>query len=199
MSGGEKARCALALIAWNRPNLLLLDEPTNHLDMETREALTMALSSFDGALILVSHDRHLLRATSDQLWLVHDGRVSAFEGDLDDYAALVMASRREGAAATGTAKDVRKDQRKLEAAERQRLANARRPLQTQLSKVEQDLARVSAELRELDARLADPGFYHSGDADEVAALIKRRGELAPRVEQLEERWLELQSELEAIT
>jgi ATP-binding cassette, subfamily F, member 3 len=95
MSGGEKARCALALMAWRRPNLLLLDEPTNHLDIETREALTMALSSFGGALLLVSHDRHLLRATCDQLWLVHDGRVAEFGGDLEDYAALVLASRRD--------------------------------------------------------------------------------------------------------
>ena len=198
MSGGEKARCALALMAWNRPNLLLLDEPTNHLDMETREALTMALSSFDGALILVSHDRHLLRATCDQLWLVHDGRVAAFDGDLDDYAALVMASRRDTAASPGLPREARKGQRKQEAAERQRLANARKPVQSQLAKVEQELARVSAELREMDARLADPDFYHAGDADEVAALIKRRGELAPRVEQLEERWLELQATLESI-
>ncbi len=101
MSGGEKARCALALIAWQRPNLLLLDEPTNHLDMETREALTVALSSYEGALLLVSHDRHLLRATCDQLWLVHDGRVAAFDGDLDDYAALVLASRRDRTDAGG--------------------------------------------------------------------------------------------------
>ena len=96
MSGGEKARCALALIAWKRPNLLLLDEPTNHLDIETREALTVALSSYEGALILVSHDRHLLRATTDQLWLVHDGEVAPFDGDLDDYSSLILASRREG-------------------------------------------------------------------------------------------------------
>ncbi|MDZ7653364.1 MAG: ATP-binding cassette domain-containing protein [Burkholderiaceae bacterium] len=198
MSGGEKARCALALIAWNRPNLLLLDEPTNHLDMETREALTMALSSYDGALVLVSHDRHLLRATTDQLWLVHDGRVAAFDGDLDDYAALVMASRRDTPGEAAAPKEVRKDLRKQEAAERQRLANARKPLQSQLAKVEQELAQVSAVLREMDARLADPDFYHSGDADEVAAMIKRRGELAPRVDQLEERWLELQAQLEAI-
>jgi ATP-binding cassette subfamily F protein 3 len=198
MSGGEKARCALALIAWNRPNLLLLDEPTNHLDMETREALTMALSSYEGALILVSHDRHLLRATTDQLWLVHDGRVAAFDGDLDDYAALVMASRRDTPGESAAPKEVRKDLRKQEAAERQRLANARKPLQSQLAKVEKELAEVSAVLREMDARLADPDFYHAGDADEVAALIKRRGELAPRVDQLEERWLDLQAQLEAI-
>jgi len=94
MSGGEKARCALALIAWDRPNVLLLDEPTNHFDMETRDALTIALSSFEGALLLVSHDRYLLRAATDQLWLVHDGRVAEFEGDLDDYTRLVLNSRR---------------------------------------------------------------------------------------------------------
>jgi ATP-binding cassette subfamily F protein 3 len=198
MSGGEKARCALALIAWNRPNLLLLDEPTNHLDMETREALTMALSSYEGALILVSHDRHLLRATADQLWLVHDGRMAEFDGDLDDYAALVLASRRDEGAAPAAPREARKDQRKQEAAERQRLASARKPLQAQLAKVEQELARLSSELREMDARLADPAFYHAGDADEVAMLIKKRGELAPRVDQLEERWLELQAQLEAI-
>jgi ATP-binding cassette subfamily F protein 3 len=199
MSGGEKARCALALIAWHRPNLLLLDEPTNHLDMETREALTMALSSFEGALVLVSHDRHLLRATTDQLWLVHDGRVAEFDGDLDDYAALVLAARRDNApAAAGAPKEARKDLRKQEAAERQRLASARKPLQNRLAKVEKDLAQVSTQLRELDARLADPAFYHSGDADEVAAAIKRRGELAPKLETLEEQWLAIQTELEAI-
>jgi ATP-binding cassette subfamily F protein 3 len=201
MSGGEKARCALALIAWHRPNLLLLDEPTNHLDMETREALTMALSSYEGALLLVSHDRHLLRATTDQLWLVHDGRLAEFDGDLDDYAALVLASRRDGDAAPAqreSAREARRDLRKQEAAERQRLASARKPLQQQLARVEKELAEVSSALREMDARLADPGFYHAGDADEVAALMKRRGELAPRVEELEERWLELQSRLEAV-
>jgi ATP-binding cassette subfamily F protein 3 len=205
MSGGEKARCALALLAWRRPNLLVLDEPTNHLDMETREALTMALSSFEGALLLVSHDRHLLRATTDTLWLVHDGRLASFDGDLDDYASLVLASRREerdndnGEKARDDEARKRKDLRKQEAEERQRLASARKPLQSQLQKVEKELAPVSTELRELDSKLADPSFYHDGDAAEVAAVLKRRGELALKVEALEERWLQLQAELEAIT
>jgi ATP-binding cassette subfamily F protein 3 len=205
MSGGEKARCALALLAWRRPNLLVLDEPTNHLDMETREALTMALSSFEGALLLVSHDRHLLRATTDTLWLVHDGRLASFDGDLDDYASLVLASRREerdsdnGEKAREDDARKRKDLRKQEAEERQRLASARKPLQSQLQKVEKELAPVSTELRELDSKLADPSFYHEGDAAEVAAVLKRRGELALKVEALEERWLQLQAELEAIT
>ncbi len=198
MSGGEKARCALALIAWKRPNVLLLDEPTNHLDMETREALTVALSSYEGALLIVSHDRHLLRATADQLWLVHDGRVGPFDGDLDDYASLVLASRRERSSNDDADGATRRDQRKQEAAERQRLAAARKPLQNRLAKIESELAKVADELRELDARLADPDFYHSGAPDEVAAALKRRGILAPQLESLEARWLELQSELESI-
>jgi ATP-binding cassette subfamily F protein 3 len=199
MSGGEKARCALALIAWQRPNVLLLDEPTNHLDMETREALTVALSSYEGALLLVSHDRHLLRAAANQLWLVHDGRVGPFDGDLDDYAALVLASRRERSEGDDRPAPGRREQRQQEAAERQRLASARKPLQSRLQKIENELARVSDELRELDARLADPAFYHAGHEDEVASVLKRRGELAQQVEALEARWLKLQEELEAIT
>ena len=199
MSGGEKARCALALIAWTRPNVLVLDEPTNHLDMETREALTVALSSYEGALLLVSHDRHLLRATVNQLWLVHDGRVGPFDGDLDDYTALVLASRRERADdAEERSGGNRREQRQQAASERQRLAAARKPLQSRLAKTEAELARVSDELRELDARLADPSFYHAGADDEVARVLKRRGELARDVEALEARWLKLQEEIEAI-
>jgi ATP-binding cassette subfamily F protein 3 len=198
MSGGEKARCALALLAWQRPNLLLLDEPTNHLDMETREALTIALSSFDGALLLVSHDRHLLRATTDALWLVHDGRVGTFEGDLDDYAALVLASRREDTAAAQEQAPSRRETRRQQAEQRNRKAGARKPLLTRIGQVEADLARVSSEVRELDAVLATPDFYHAGDPDKVAATLKRRGELATRVEALEARWLELTTELEAM-
>jgi ATP-binding cassette subfamily F protein 3 len=200
MSGGERARCALALLAWQRPNLLVLDEPTNHLDMETREALTVALSSFDGALLLVSHDRHLLRATVDRLWLVHDGRLAPFDGDLDDYAALVLASRRERAETPAEAVGpTRRELRQQEARERQRLAAARKPLQAQLASIEGEIGRVSDALRELDARLADPAFYHSGQTDEVATVLKRRGELAQRLETLESRWLELTEQIESMT
>ena len=198
MSGGEKARCALALIAWKRPNLLLLDEPTNHLDIETREALTVALSSYEGALILVSHDRHLLRASTDQLWLVHDGEVASFEGDLDDYSALILASRRGEASRSESDGANRRSERKQEAVARQRLAIARKPLQRKLSAVEAELAQISDELRELDVRLADPDFYHSGAPDEVAATLKLRGELARKVDSIESRWLEIQAELEAM-
>jgi len=208
MSGGEKARCALALIAWSRPNLLLLDEPTNHLDMETREALTMALSAFEGALLLVSHDRHLLRAATDQLWLVHDGRVGMFDGDLDDYAALVLNNRRDASAAVGSdgsaiesreSREARREQRKLEAEQRQQLASSRKPLQARLGRIEPEMAALSAQLRELDARLADADFYHAGDADTVAATIRQRAELARQLETLEEQWLNLQTQLEKLS
>jgi ATP-binding cassette subfamily F protein 3 len=198
MSGGEKARCALALIAWSRPNLLLLDEPTNHLDMETREALTLALASYGGALLLVSHDRHLLRAATDTLWLVHAGRLAEFEGDLDDYAELVLASRREERDAASAEGPNRRNERRAQAQQRQRQTQARKPLQNRLDKLEAELARVSQTLRELDARLAQADFYHSGEPAEVAATLKQRGELAGRVEALEAEWLQLQEQIEAV-
>jgi ATP-binding cassette subfamily F protein 3 len=197
MSGGEKARCALALIAWQRPNLLVLDEPTNHLDMETREALTMALSSYEGALLLVSHDRHLLRAATDRLWLVHDGRLSDFDGDLDEYTAFVLASRREPAAGDPpTAAPGRREERRREARERGQAAQARRPIEQRLKKIERELDQRQAELQALDRRLADPAFYHEGEAVEVSKVLKERAVLSEKVEALETQWLQGHEELE---
>jgi len=200
MSGGEKARCALALIAWQRPNLLVLDEPTNHLDMETREALTVALSSFEGALLLVSHDRHLLRAATDQLWLVHEGKLAPFDGDLDQYTALVLASRRERSETEVPDADKdparRREERRRQAREREAQAQARRPLQQRLQRIERDLEGSTAELRTIDLRLADPAFYHSGDAAQVASLLKLRAQLGEKVQRLENQWLQGQEELD---
>jgi len=165
--------------------------------------LTVALSSFGGALILVSHDRHLLRATTDQLWLVHDGLVTPFDGDLDEYAALVLASRRVGRKMDEVdGRDEseavsRRDERREAARERQRLNSARRPVQQKLAKLEEEIARLTATLRELDARLALPDFYH-GDGEIVAEALRNRGALAHRLEALEARWLQLQEQLEAI-
>ncbi len=208
MSGGEKARLALALIAWKKPNLLVLDEPTNHLDMETREALTMALSTFEGAVLLVSHDRHLLRAVTDQLWLVHNGLVKPYDGDLDDYAKLVLEHRRttaqqarmerEGEKPAQQPSVNKKEARRLEAQERQRIAELRKPLKKELDAVEKSLARASEALRALDAKLADPEFYNGSDQDLVAKTLREHGELAPKVEALETRWLELSEAIEAI-
>ena len=206
MSGGEKARLALALIAWRKPNLLVLDEPTNHLDMETREALTMALSTYEGAVLLVSHDRHLLRAVTDVLWLVHEGRCEPFEGDLDDYAALVLEHRRttaaearaERIAAKPAAPSVNRSEARRQAAqERARIAELRKPLKRELDKVEKSMNALSERLAELDARLADPDFYN-GAQDEVTKTLREHGELAPKLEALEVRWLELSEEIESI-
>lgn len=210
MSGGEKARLALALIAWKKPNLLVLDEPTNHLDMETREALTMALSTYEGAVLLVSHDRHLLRAVTDELWLVHEGRKEVFEGDLDDYAKIVLDHRRVTAAearaehqadkaARNEAQPVNnKEARRLAAQERARIAELRKPLKKELEKVEREMNALSEKLKALDAQLADPAFYNGADQGKVAQTLREHGELAPKVEALEMHWLELSEKIEAL-
>ena len=210
MSGGEKARLALALIAWKKPNLLVLDEPTNHLDMETREALTMALSTYEGAVLLVSHDRHLLRAVTDELWLVHEGRKEVFEGDLDDYAKIVLDHRRVTAAearaehqadkaARNEAQPVNnKEARRLAAQERARIAELRKPLKKELEQVEREMNALSEKLKALDTQLADPAFYNGADQGKVAQTLREHGELAPKVEALEMHWLELSEKIEAL-
>jgi len=199
LSGGERARCALALLAWRRPNLLVLDEPTNHLDMPTREALTVALSTFEGALIVVSHDRHLLRATTDQLWLIDHGRRQLYDGDLDDYATWVVDRRRMPSRSEADAGAPRRpgDQRRLAAGERERLASARRPLRARLQAIEQRLQAVGQEMKELDARLASEAFY-SGDPEAVSQALKRRGQLDHTLQSLEAQWFDLQSQIDAI-
>jgi ATP-binding cassette subfamily F protein 3 len=198
-SGGEKSRLALALLIWQRPNLLLLDEPTNHLDLEMRHALTLALQDFEGTLVVVSHDRHLLRATADRLLLVADGRVAEFDGDLDDYAAWLDARRVQRAAATADpAKAGRRRDREQAASDRQTLLARRRPLQKEIETLERRLAEWQSEKAQLDARLADPASYAAGDKSALRAQIARQGELAQSIEQAEERWLLLHDELERI-
>lgn len=207
MSGGEKARLALALLAWEKPNLLVLDEPTNHLDMETREALTMALSTFEGAVLLVSHDRHLLRAATDSLWLVHDGAMQPYDGDLDDYAKLVLDHRKTQLAQERAALKPdesrqanvnKKEARRLEAQERARIAALRKPLQKKLAVVEKTMAEKNEALSVLAARLADPAFYEESP-EEVARVTREHGELVPQIEALEAEWLELSEEIESIS
>ena len=194
-SGGEKSRLALALLIWQRPNLLLLDEPTNHLDLDMREALTLALAEYEGSVVLVSHDRHLLRSSADELWLVAAGRVQPFAGDLDDYAAWLSAQRNAGAAPA--ADDLaRKEQRAATAAARQANQAERRNLQKDADKTEKNLAAWQGELDLLEARLADPALYATPDRNLVNSLQARRNELSQQVEMAEERWLELQSQLE---
>ncbi|MGB7289209.1 MAG: ATP-binding cassette domain-containing protein, partial [Candidatus Macondimonas sp.] len=205
-SGGEKARLALALIVWQKPNLLLLDEPTNHLDLETREALTMALAQFEGTLIVVSHDRHLLRATTDQFMLVAGAQLQAFDGDLDDYRNwLLKQAAEKRTASTGaatltgnTAPAVnRKEQRKAEAEERQRRAQQRKPLQKELDKIEIQMAQLSADKARLDALLSDAALYDEANKSELTRVLREQAEVQTAQARLEARWLELQSAIEA--
>jgi ATP-binding cassette subfamily F protein 3 len=202
-SGGEKSRLALALLIWRQPNLLLLDEPTNHLDLEMRHALTLALQDYEGAMVLVSHDRALLRACCDRLLLVDGGRVEPFDGDLDDYRDWLATRRAESQAAEKCQQQVsdkaaRKAEREQAAADRQAVLAARRPLMKERERIDRDLAAWHGEKTVLDERLADPELYSSGDPAQVQGMLKRQAELASRIEETELRWLEIEEALEAL-
>ena len=220
-SGGEKARLALALIVWQRPNLLLLDEPTNHLDLETREALTMALAQFEGTLVVVSHDRHLLRATTDQFIIVADGKLQPFDGDLDDYKDWLFKTKLgkggdalPGQAAAKTAQPAakaapapvptaspaeRKEQKRLEAEERQRMAAQRKPLENRVKRIDEQMAKLSARKAAIDAELLDPAIYEAANKDRLKTLVADQAFAARDLEALEMEWLEIQEQLEALT
>jgi ATP-binding cassette subfamily F protein 3 len=212
----------LAQIVWSRPNLLLLDEPTNHLDLETREALTVALAQFEGTLVLVSHDRHLLRATTDQFLIVADGRLQAFDGDLEDYrdwlfktkladadeAVPLPASRnvevplpkkdpaptRPAAAAPPAAG--RRVHKRKEAAERQRISSARKPLESRLKRLDEKMAKLNEKKAAIEAQLADPAIYGEAQKDALKALILDQAYVARELAELEAEWLALQEQLE---
>ena len=211
MSGGEKARLVLAMIVWQRPNLLLLDEPTNHLDLPTREALAMALNDFDGTVLLVSHDRHLLRAVADDFWLVGRGQVGTFDGDLDDYQRyLLEESRRlrEAAKAADAAALLPADPltaptaptidpreaRRLAAQARQALAEKTKPLKKELEKIDTRMAQLGAEKAALEEKLATP--LPPADIAEAGKRLKAVGD---ELDACEERWLELSEAIEQLT
>ena len=194
-SGGEKARLVLALIVSRRPNLLLLDEPTNHLDLEMRHALGMALIDYEGAIVLVSHDRYLLRLVADELWLVADGRAQPFDGDLEDYASWLRDSpagagaRQQGNPAADLSP---RDRKRLEAERRQRLS----PLKATLARAEAELEAIAAESTALEARLATPEIYANGAREELARLLLGRADLKRRLGVAEEAWLQASEALE---
>ncbi len=208
MSGGERARLALAMLVWRRPQLLVLDEPTNHLDAATRDALADALAEFDGALLLVSHDRYLLRATVDAFVRVADGGAAPFDGDLDDYAAWLLQKPAAGPGASApdgsarqpagppSAAPSRRDERRAAAEQRALRAAQRRPLARQVEEVERELARIEARIAEIDAALADPQGWRDGAV--ASELGRERGALQKARDAAEERWLELSSALEAL-
>lgn len=201
-SGGEKARLALACVAWMKPNLLILDEPTNHLDIEMREALALALQNFDGAILIVSHDRHLLKSTVDEYWLVDHGRVQSFDGDLDDYHDYLNTREAMAPAASPDEQNPtseprpqvdRKEQKRLEAEKRQRLA----PLRKQQQAAEKKMEKLQTELATIEEKMGDPGLYEASRKDELNTLIQQQGKLKSELDEIEMEWIDLTEQLEA--
>jgi len=191
-SGGERSRLALAILVARRPNLLLLDEPTNHLDLAMRHTLLLALQEFAGAVVVVSHDRALLRGVCDRFVLVAGGAVRDFDGDLEDYAAWLGAQRGAAARPAAAEPPSRREQRRLEAEARNRLS----PLRGEQQRLEGQLAQLAGERVALEARLADPATYSGAPRAEQERLARRHGELAAEAARLEERWLEVMTALE---
>ncbi len=224
-SGGEKARLALALIVWQRPNLLLLDEPTNHLDLETREALTEALAQFEGTLVVVSHDRHLLRATTDQFIIVADGKLQPFDGDLDDYKDWLfqtklgkgtdvlpaagkdnktafpvqspVAPTKAAAAAEAPAVNS-KEQKRKEAEERQRISALRKPIEQKIKRLDEQIAKRTAQKAEVEAKLGEELIYDAANKAKLKQLLADQTFFNKDLGELEGQWLELNEQLEAL-
>lgn len=194
-SGGEKARLVLAMVVYTRPNLLILDEPTNHLDIDMRHALTSALQEYDGAVVLVSHDRHLLRATADELWLVDGGRVAPFDGELDDYPAWLVSRRRN--IDNGDAKTPAGSNRKAQRREAARRRAEVKPLADQVRKLEARLDALQRENKTVDQALTDHSLYGDDRKDELANLLKQRATVVARIDDAEANLLDAMEKLEA--
>ncbi len=204
-SGGEKARLALALLVWQRPNLLLLDEPTNHLDLDMRHTLTLALQDYTGALIIVSHDRHLLRTTTDDFLLVAEGRVQPFNGDLEDYRnwlneqhRLTRRNHASGSDSTASSTPKRREQKRLEASQRQQLAIKRKPLEQHSKTLERQMEKLHAEQQGLESELADSSLYESVNKNRLQALLLKKAQIDRSLNNLESEWLDAQEALEML-
>jgi len=215
-SGGEKARVALAVIAWQKPNLLLLDEPTNHLDLEMRQALTMALQNFEGAIVVVSHDRHLLRNTVDEFWLVNDGHVVEYQGDLEDYESWLADRRKDDAeppkrqlgsaagsadaasaqadTAVGESADDRKARKRAEAALRQKLS----PYRKKQATLEKQMETLHETLNDLESELADPALYSDESKGRLKDLLGKQSAAKGQLEEFEAQWLEVSETVETM-
>jgi ATP-binding cassette, subfamily F, member 3 len=213
-SGGEKSRLALAMLAWHKPHILILDEPTNHLDAQAREALTLALADYEGALLLVSHDRALLRSTVDRFLLISDGKVEEYDGDLDEYTQWLAlkanstsannspnekatASKPISNSVNSPTDDTKsKEERKVAAQERQRLAEQKKPIEKKLKTIELDMHKAQTRLHELDELLADSSLYD--DKEKATAISREHGDISGVLRDLEWQWLELSEKLEAL-
>lgn len=197
-SGGEKARLVLALIVWQRPNLLLLDEPTNHLDLDMRQALTEALIDFEGALVVVSHDRHLLRSTTDDLYLVHDGKVEPFDGDLEDYQQWLSDLQKQESQPDDAPKEnansaqARKDQKRRDA----ELRALTQPLRKEIVRLEKEMEKLHAQLAKAEEKLGDSGLYDVERKSELAECLQQQASAKSGLEECEMAWLDAQEQLE---
>jgi ATP-binding cassette subfamily F protein 3 len=195
-SGGEKARLALAIIVWQKPNLLLLDEPTNHLDLEMRQALTMALQGYDGALVVISHDRHLLRNTVDQFFLVAEGRVEEFDGDLKDYQSWLKNFSRDTPVLEQTVVESAVDKKLA----RQQSAESRKkiaPLKKEVKTIELKIEKQQKKLADLEDKLADTSIYEEGNKQKLKTTLADQAEVKKLLSDLEESWLEKQELIES--
>ena len=209
-SGGEKSRLALALLIWTRPNLLLLDEPTNHLDLEMRHALTLALQDYEGGVILVSHDRALLRASCDNFVLVANGKVTPFDGDLDDYKNWLNSQKQQDIKIDALQANIHaaskpaqigsqtntKNNYAQQKQDRQARIVQRRPLLKETEQIEKNLEKYNAEKASLDTRAGDADLYDQQNKAELQVLLKRQAELSSAIDEAEMRWLELHEQLE---
>lgn len=196
-SGGEKARLALALLVWQKPNLLLLDEPTNHLDLDMRHAITVALQAFEGAMVIVSHDRHLLRTCADELFIVHAGQCEPFDGDLDDYRKTLneaISKHEQTVVADAEPKSDRKQQRR-NAAEQRRL---QQPIKNKINKLEKEMAVLQPLLEEIEDQLSVDEIYQSGSAEKLKLVLAEQAKAKTRLDEIEEQWLESTEQLEEI-
>ncbi|WP_368769939.1 ABC transporter ATP-binding protein [Enterobacter cloacae] len=199
-SGGEKARLVLALIVWQRPNLLLLDEPTNHLDLDMRQALTEALIEFEGALVVVSHDRHLIRSTTDDLYLVHDGKVEPFDGDLEDYQQWLTDVQKqenqpeESAKENANSAQARKDQKRREA----ELRTQTQPLRKEIARLEKEMEKLNATLAAVEEKLGDSELYDQSRKAELTDCLQTQAKTKSSLEECEMAWLDAQEQLEAM-
>ncbi|MEP2437934.1 MAG: ATP-binding cassette domain-containing protein, partial [Roseibium sp.] len=197
LSGGEKARLLLGLATFDGPNMIILDEPTNHLDIDSREALVIALNEYQGAVILISHDRHLVEACADRLWLVGDGGVAPYEGDMDDYRQLILKGpdakkkKPKEEAAPKPKAEKAQEKRKDAAVKRTEL----KPLRKRIKDAETEIARLQKKLAMIDEELSDPGFYVA-DAARAAKFVKERAFCEKKLNKTEEEWLELSAQYE---
>ena len=205
-SGGEKARLVFATLVYQKPNLLLLDEPTNHLDLDMRHAISLALQEFEGAMVIVSHDRHLLRSVTDEFYLVANQKVDAFKGDLDDYRNWISEQKKLEAQAALTTRQSnsssakapqnssynKKEQKRLDAEKRKRL----QPLKNKLSKLEKEMDKFSHEKDELEALLAGPEIYEEAKKEQLKELLQQQSKVTHSLDETEEQWMQLSEELE---